>query len=92
MLETGELLENYQGSSNSTNVGNIKELMADIMTYCLLMCDRFGFDARDIIIGKMKVNRRKFPIDGSYGMSDKYNILNFGSWLAIMLFLKINLK
>lgn len=75
VLEAAELLENFQWSSKTTNVGNIKEELADIMSYCLLMCDYFGFDARDIIVEKIKANEQKYPIDKSFGKSDKYNKL-----------------
>ncbi len=75
VLEAAELLENFQWSSSNFNVENIKEELADIMTYSLLMCDYYGFDVKEIIIEKMKKNEKKYPIDKSYGKSEKYNKL-----------------
>ena len=72
VIEAAELLENFQWGSISSNVKNIKEELADIMTYCLLMCDYYGFEAKDIIIEKLKLNEQKYPIEKSYGKSDKY--------------------
>lgn len=75
VLEAAELLENFQWGSNTFNVGNIKEELADIMTYCLLMCDYYGLDVEDIIVEKMKANEQKYPVEKAYGKSEKYNKL-----------------
>lgn len=73
VLESAELLENFQWQSNNENIDNIKDELADIMTYCLFMCEHYNFDAKQLIVDKMKKNEIKYPISKSYGKSDKYN-------------------
>lgn len=73
VLEAAELLENFQWNNHNEDVDNIKDEIADIMTYCLFMCEHYKFDVKEIIIGKMEKNAKKYPVDKSYGKSDKYN-------------------
>ena len=75
VLEAAELLENFQWGNKKTNVENIKEELADVLTYCLYMCEKFDFDVKEIVLEKMKTNELKYPVDKSYGKSTKYNQL-----------------
>ncbi len=72
VLEAAELLENFQWNNHQEDVDNIKEELADVMTYCLLMCDHYGFDPKTIIKEKMSKNEKKYPVNKAYGKSDKY--------------------
>lgn len=40
-IEAGELLEQYQWN-DSPNQADVVAEMADVLTYCLLMCERLG--------------------------------------------------
>lgn len=73
VLEAAELLENFQWQSDQLNEENIKEELADIMTYCLYMCEKFHFNVKEIIIEKIAKNELKYTIEKSFGKSDKYN-------------------
>ncbi|MDI6453542.1 nucleotide pyrophosphohydrolase [Peloplasma aerotolerans] len=73
VLEAAELLENYQWGTMNENKENIKEEIADIVAYCLLLCDCYGFDIKDILKEKIEKNEVKYPIEKSYGKSNKYN-------------------
>jgi dCTP diphosphatase len=75
VLEAAELLENFQWQSNNENIENIKDELADIMTYCLFMCEHYQLSAKDIILEKMKKNALKYPVEKSFGKSNKYNKL-----------------
>lgn len=75
MLEAAELLENFQWSCTSDNISNIKEELADIMAYCLLLCNHYGFDINEILNEKINTNNTKYPIDKAFGKADKYNKL-----------------
>lgn len=75
VLESAELLENFQWRNNSEDIDNIKDEIADIMTYCLYMCEAYNLDIKDIINEKMTKNAEKYPVDKSYGKADKYNKL-----------------
>lgn len=75
VLESAELLENFQWQSNNENIDNIKDELADIMTYCLFMCEHYSLDIKQLIVEKMEKNELKYPISKSYGKSEKYNKL-----------------
>ncbi len=75
VLEAAELLENYQFHTVSPNVENVKEELADIMGYCLLLCDHYGFDVSEIMHEKITKNEQKYPIDKVYGSATKYTKL-----------------
>ena len=75
VLEAAELLENYQWESGKENIDNVKEEIADIVGYCLLLCEHYGFDLETIMDEKIDKNEKKYPVSKSYGKSDKYNKL-----------------
>ncbi|MGS0971682.1 MAG: nucleotide pyrophosphohydrolase [Candidatus Izemoplasmataceae bacterium] len=75
MIEAAELLENYQWEGQNEDVDNVKEELADIMSYCLLLCEEYKFDVKEIIAEKIEKNKVKYPIDKAYGKADKYNKL-----------------
>ncbi|HOI84640.1 MAG TPA: nucleotide pyrophosphohydrolase [Acholeplasmataceae bacterium] len=72
VLESAELLENFQWHGNNENIDSIKDELADVMTYCLFMCEHYNLDIRQLIVEKMKKNELKYPISKSYGKSNKY--------------------
>ncbi len=72
-IEAAELLENFQWQNECKDVENIKEEVADIMIYCLLLCERLGFDIKVIINEKIDSNNKKYPISKSKGNAKKYN-------------------
>lgn len=75
VLEAAELLENFQWQTHNESIENIKDELADIMTYCLFMCEHYQLDINDIILEKMNKNAKKYPIEKSFGKADKYNKL-----------------
>lgn len=78
-LEAAELLEVFQWSGSDTSNNNkqekIKEELADVINYCVLMADVCGLDIDEIVQEKIRVNNEKYPIDKAKGKSDKYNKL-----------------
>jgi dCTP diphosphatase len=75
VLEAAELLENFQWGTMNEDDNNIKEEIADIVSYCLLLCDHYEFDIKKIISEKIERNELKYPVDKSFGKSDKYTKL-----------------
>ena len=53
----------------------IKEELADILTFSLLLAEKHGFDVIEIVREKIKVNAKKYPVDKAKGTSKKYNQL-----------------
>lgn len=78
-LEAAELLEAFQWSGSDTSNSNkqekIKEELADVINYCVLMADVCGLDIDEIVQEKIKLNNVKYPVEKSKGRSDKYNKL-----------------
>ena len=61
-IESGELLECFQWN-NEYNLDEVKEELADVINYCLLMADKLGIDAKQIVLDKMKKTARKYPVE-----------------------------
>lgn len=73
-IEAGELLECFQWSSDY-NINELKYEIADVMNYCILLCSQIGVDPKEIILEKLKISEKKYPIEKSKGKSTKYNKL-----------------
>ena len=73
-IESAELLENFQWNGNF-NEQKVKEELADVMNYCLLLADRLNIDPIENIHMKMDKNEKKYPVDKSKGTSKKYTEL-----------------
>ena len=78
-LEAAELLEVFQLSgtdvSNEGKHEKIKEELADVLNYCVLMADACGLDIDEIVQEKIKVNNEKYPVSKAKGKKEKYNKL-----------------
>ena len=73
VIEAGELLEVFQYSDREKSVDKVKEELADVFMYAMLLADRYHLDIDDIINQKMDSNERKYPVDKVKGSSKKYN-------------------
>lgn len=66
-LEAAELLEVFQWSgadiSNEGKQEKIREELADVVNYCVLMADACGLDLDEIVREKIKVNAKKYPVE-----------------------------
>ncbi len=78
-LEAAELLEVFQWSGDDLicdgKLDKIKEELADVLCYSILMADRCGLDMDEIIREKMKKNAAKYPAELSRGHKEKYTEL-----------------
>lgn len=78
-LEASELLEIFQWSRDDVycldKIDKIKEELADVVNYCILMADACNLDLDKIITDKIKQNVAKYPVDKAKGTSAKYNEL-----------------
>lgn len=78
-LEASELLEVFQWSGADTSsdkrILKIKEELADVINYCVLMADACGLDLDEIVQEKIKHNDEKYPVEKAKGKSDKYDKL-----------------
>lgn len=78
-LEAAELLEVFQWSAEDTRseekMDRIREELADVVNYCILMADACGLDLDEIIREKLKKNNEKYPVEKAYGSKEKYTEL-----------------
>ena len=78
-LEAAELLEVFQWSADDTEcsdkIDRIREELADVLNYCILMADAYGLDLDEIILEKLKQNEQKYPVNKAYGKKEKYTQL-----------------
>jgi len=61
IIEAAELLENFQWGSQSENLENIKEEIADVLIYSIAFAYDQGFDIEQIIKEKLIKNAIKYP-------------------------------
>jgi dCTP diphosphatase len=73
-IEAAELLELFQWGEEPDEA-SIKDEIADVLTYCILLADHFGLDPYDLVIEKLEKTKQKYPVEKSKGKSDKYDRL-----------------
>ena len=75
-VEAGELLELFLWkNANEANREKVKEELADIFAFSLLLADKYGLDVKEIVLEKIKQNGEKYPIDKAKGTAKKYTEL-----------------
>ena len=79
-LEANELLEIFQWKTSEEAVANdlqhIKEELADVFIYGLMLADNLNLDVEKIISDKIKLNAKKYPVPESFANKEKYTELN----------------
>lgn len=73
-IESSELLELFQWAEPS-NIDDVKDELADVLTYCLLLADNYDLDVERIILEKLEKTKAKYPVEKSFGSSEKYDRL-----------------
>lgn len=73
-IEAGELLECFQWNDDGDPT-QVREELADVVTYCVLLAARMGVDLDDIVLEKLALTDRKYPAERSRGRSTKYDAL-----------------
>lgn len=75
-IEAGELLESFLWkSAEQADQDEIREELADVLAYALLLADHYGFDVKQIVLEKIKKNALKYPVEKSKGSAKKYTEL-----------------
>lgn len=82
-IEAAELMEHFQWKTDdevkeylsSSKFGDIKDEIADIASYLLLLTHDLGIDLNEAILDKVKKNEIKYPADKCRGRNNKYNDL-----------------
>ena len=78
-LEAAELLEVFQWSAEdlkcTEKMDKIREELADVIIYCVLMADACDLDIDEIVQAKIKRNNEKYPVELAKGSKEKYDQL-----------------
>ncbi|WP_349671527.1 nucleotide pyrophosphohydrolase [Lacrimispora sp.] len=78
-LEAAELLEVFRWSAEDVKctekMDKIREELADVINYCVLMADACGLDIDEIVRAKIKRNTEKYPVELAKGSKEKYDQL-----------------
>ena len=75
-IEAGELLELFLWkNAEDANKEKVKEELADIFSFAFLLADKYGFDVKQIILDKIKLNSEKYPVNKAKGTAKKYDEL-----------------
>ena len=75
-IESSELLEVFLWkSADEADVGKVREELADVLAYALLLADSYGLDPQQIVLDKIKLNDSKYPVDKAKGSARKYTEL-----------------
>ena len=75
VIEAGELLELYQWSDDVKSEQDLKEELADVLSYALMLADHYHFDIEQIMRDKIKKIALKYPVSKAKGKANKYDDL-----------------
>lgn len=73
-IEASELLECFQWSDDA-DPARVREELADVVTYCILLAARLGVDLDEIVLDKLALTEQKYPVERAKGRSTKYDAL-----------------
>lgn len=75
-IEAAELNEAFLWKdAKDVNVDKVKEELADIFNYAILIADKYDLDIKQIVLDKIRRNAEKYPVEKAYGSAKKYNEL-----------------
>ena|ERR1700744_5590303 len=78
-IEAAELNELFLwkdgAAAEQVDRDRLKEELADIFSFCLLLADKHGLDVKEIVLDKILINEKKYPVDKARGTAKKYNEL-----------------
>ena len=73
-IETSELLELFLWKNHEeANQDKVKEELADVFAYALLLANKYNFDVEEIVLEKIQKNAVKYPVSKSKDSAKKYN-------------------
>lgn len=75
-IEAAELLEVFLWKApEQADIESVKEELADVLTFALLLSEKYGLDVKQIVLEKLEKNALKYPVDKSKGSAKKYTEL-----------------
>lgn len=74
VIEGAELLECFQWDSHY-DLKQVKAELADVLSYCLMLCDKLHLDPAQIVHDKLQTTLKKYPVEKAKGKNTKYTEL-----------------
>jgi NTP pyrophosphatase (non-canonical NTP hydrolase) len=78
-IEAAELNELFLWKSveesEKVDKNKLKEELADVLAFSLLLAGKHGLDVREIVLEKIRKNNEKYPVEKAKGSARKYNEL-----------------
>jgi len=75
-IEAAELNELFLWKNpDEANPEKVREELADIICFALLLAEKYGFNVEEIVKEKIKINSQKYPVEKARGTAKKYNDL-----------------
>ena len=79
-IEAAELNELFLWKKSETEwdevpMEEVKDELADVFAFALLIAQKFELDVREIVLNKIRKNGQKYPVNKSYNSAAKYNRL-----------------
>jgi NTP pyrophosphatase (non-canonical NTP hydrolase) len=75
-IEASELNEVFLWKNSAdADKEKVKEELADVICYALLLANEYDFNIEQIVTEKIKINAKKYPLEKSKGVSTKYDAL-----------------
>ncbi|MEJ2884366.1 nucleotide pyrophosphohydrolase [Pedobacter sp. GR22-6] len=75
-IEAAELNELFLWKKpEEANPEKIKEELADVFAYAILLAEKYDLDINEILLDKIKKNAEKYPVDKAKGTATKYTDL-----------------
>ena len=75
-LEAAEVLELFQWSGTALScrdkLPQLREALADVLSYCISLADVCGLDLDEIMNEKVAKNEAKYPVEKAWGSAAKY--------------------
>ena len=79
-IEAAELNELFlwkkESESEEIDRQRLREELADVFAYAIMLAGRHGLDVSDIVKEKIEKNARKYPVEQAKGSSIKYKDLS----------------
>src|SRR5215217_8498634 len=73
-IEAAELNELFLWKKpEEANKEKVKEELADVLAYAILLAEKYDLDINQIVMDKIKKNSEKYPVDKAKGSAKKYN-------------------
>jgi len=75
-VEAAELLELYLWKkAEDADPSKVADELADIVSYAILLADKYDFDISTLVLSKIEKNKHRYPVGLAKGKSTKYSEL-----------------